>query len=338
MQPADVLDLVPKPVALVSDTLDVEHANAAFRRLTHQPGEPPVDPAVFIGRTPGLALVLLGALARLRTPGRTMTAPWISGSGDDAVSWTLHVTRADPQHAVVVFDRVPGQVAALSLQQHARHFLEGLLNRLHVGVVGLDSTFRITFFNRFQASLFADAGGSQWSYDAIGVPIQQRYRVLDGRQWDDLLGSLGPRQGATGSVRTIHRGTGGVRHLLIEVVPVEDAAGALQGAICVTEDVTRLAELEEQVLRRERIAAVADIALALQDQVSGPLATLLEETRALCEDASVATRDESATQAHRDAIEDAVGRIVRAAGTLAALSRSTRNADPDGSEPGTHES
>jgi PAS domain-containing protein len=329
MDAAQLLDLVPKPVALVSETLDVEHANAAFRRLTHQPGEPPIDPATFIGRTPGLALVLLGALARLRAAGRTMTAPWVSGAGEDAVSWTLHVTRADAGHAVVVFDRSPGQVAALSLQQHARHFLEGLLNRLHVGVVGLDPSFRITFFNRFQAALFADAGGSQWSYDAIGVPIQHRYRVLDDRQWDDLLGTLSSHSAPAGPIRTIHRGAAGVRHLLVEVIPVQDASGALQGAICVTDDVTRQAELEEEVLRRERVAAVGDIALALQDQVSGPLGTLLEETRALCDTASAATNDAAATRAHCEAIQDAIGRIVRAAGVLASLSPGARAAGPD---------
>jgi PAS domain-containing protein len=329
MDPAHLLDLVPKPIALVSETLDVEHANSAFGRLTHRPGEPAVDPATFIGRTPGLALVLLGALARLRTPGRTMTAPWVSGSGEDAVSWTLHVTRADAGHAVVVFDRVPGQVAALSLQHHARHFLEGLLNRLHVGVVGLDPSFRITFFNRFHAALFADAGGSQWSYDAIGVPIQHRYRVLDERQWDDLLGSLSSHSAPSGPVRTIHRGAAGVRHLLIEVVPVLDSSGALQGAICVTDDVTRQAELEEEVLRRERVAAVGDVALAMQDQVSGPLGTLLEETRALCDAASAATGDLPSTRAHCEAIQDAVGRIVRAAGVLASLSPGARTAPPD---------
>jgi hypothetical protein len=331
MQAADLLDLVPKPMALVSETLDVEHANAAFRRLTHRPGEPPVDPATFIGRTPGLALVLLGALARLRAPGRTMTAPWVSGNGEDAVSWTLHVTRADERHAVVVFDRVPGHVAALSLQQHARHFLEGLLNRLHVGVVGLDPSFRITFFNRFQASLFADAGGSQWSYDAIGVPVQQRYRVLDERQWDDLLGGLSSRSTPSGPVRTIHRGAAGLRHLLIEVIPVQDASGALQGAICVTDDVTRQSELEEEVLRRERVAAVGDIALALQDQVSAPLGTLLDETRALCD----AVGDTPSTRAHCEAIQQAIGRIVRAAGVLASLSPGPRPSTSPGQASGS---
>jgi len=315
MQAADVLDLVPKPVALVSDTLAVEHANAAFRRLTHRPGEPAVDPAVFIGRTPGLALVLLGALARVRTTGRTTTAPWAAGTGEDAVSWTLHVTRADAGHAVVVFDRVPGHVAALGLQQHARHYLEGLLNRLHVGVVGLDASFRITFFNRFQAALFADAGATQWSYDAIGVPLQQRYRVLDERQWDDLLGGLASRPGSPGPVRTIHRGAAGVRHLLLEVVPVQDAGGTLQGAICVTDDVTRQAELEDELRRRERLSAVGCAALELHAQVSGPLDTILDETRALSD--TIADDGSASLRAHCAAIRQAVARIAQAAGALA---------------------
>ena len=73
-----------------------------------------------------------------------------------------------------------------------------------------------------------------------------------------------------GPVRTIHRGTTGVRHLLIEMIPVQDAAGALQGAICVTDDVTRQAELEDELLRRERLSAVGAVALALHDQVTSP--------------------------------------------------------------------
>ena len=332
MQAADVLDLVPKPVALVSDTLAVEHANAAFRRLTHGPGEPAVDPSVFVGRTPGLALVLLGALARVRTPGRTISAPWTSGTGDDAVSWSLHVTRADAQHAVVVFDRVPGQVAAMSLQQHARHYLEELLNRLHVGVVGLDSSFRITFFNRVQGHLFGEAGG-QWSYDAIGAPIQHRYRVLEERQWDALLGGLTTDAGTAGPVRTVHRNVSGVRHLLIEAIPVRDGSGVLQGAICVTDDITRQAELEEELLRRERLSAVADVAIALHEQVRAPLKSILEETRALCETMDAGSA--SPAKARCDAIRDAVDRLVRAASTLSDTAAPVRAGAEPARRPGT---
>jgi PAS domain-containing protein len=277
-----LLAYIPTPLAVVSESLAVACVNPAFRRLTAPtPVSASPDPALWIANAPGLAVVLLGAMARVDEPGRTCSMPWTMGDPPDLVSFVVHVTRVKDGQYTIVFDRVSDHANSVDPQQHSREYLQLLIDHLHVGVLGFDAGLRITFFNSFQASLFRMLGVAESLVEVIGSPAAMSYPVLDRGEWACAWGQVSAGRAPAGPLRVACNTLSGTRHLLVDIVSIPGRTGIVGGGMCVTTDLTRTEPVDHELRRRDRIAATGQFGASLSQQMQTPVDAILDATGAL---------------------------------------------------------
>ncbi len=71
--------------------------------------------------------------------------------------------------------------------------------------------------------------------------------------------------------RTVKTSTGDESVLLLSVAPLRDAAGELTGAVTSAQDVTQIRKLERALARKERLAALGEMAAVLAHEIRNPL-------------------------------------------------------------------
>jgi len=271
-----LLALLPKPAAVVTDALDVTFVNAAFAALF--PGEARPDAAAF-GPALAAATDLSGPLARalgwLRSPGRSTAFPWQREAGGTVEAFRVHVTRLPEGDALLLLDEVSELVQIEEIQKRARTFVEGVLNNLDRGIIGLDPDFRITLFNHYQELLFERIGADPSMLTVIGAPVAERFPVLTPDDWEVIRTHVVEHGELVSRARVPHPPGSPLSYFSVTVVPHVEASSGERGAVCITEDLTRLVALEGELSRHERVATVAQMVLDLNHEINNPLQTVL---------------------------------------------------------------
>jgi nitrogen fixation/metabolism regulation signal transduction histidine kinase len=264
----------PQPIAVLDQQLDVTFANAACERLF---GTPPGERGAM---TRALAAIgtLQSPLARaaswVRQPGRTTSFQWA-----DQLSGRTYLVRISGLDAggemTVVFDDVSALAEIRGIEAEARRYLERVLNHLDRGVVVLDEAFRVTFFNAYHAELRAAVGDESPPLDMIGAVVADVYPVLDGVEWEAVRQRVVEAGDTVVRERVPFPREAPARTLRITVQPLATVPPDGRGAVCVTEDVTRLVELEDDLRRAERVVLLGQMALSLNHEINNPLTTIL---------------------------------------------------------------
>ncbi|MEW6322675.1 MAG: histidine kinase dimerization/phospho-acceptor domain-containing protein [Acidobacteriota bacterium] len=201
-------------------------------------------------------------------------------------------------------DELIEAVTSEEIFAETRKYLETVLNNLHLGVIVLDSDFRITFYNRQQAQLFARMGLGQSVLDLIGADVATHYPLLAPPEWAEARA-----QAARGASIARSRVPWPVvhpqGHYHVSVLPLQN--GPVIGAVCATEDVSPFVKLEDELVREERMALIGQMAIALNHEINNPLQVILGQAETLLTSGTA----DAATAAALRAVHAAGRRIER---------------------------
>ena len=282
----DLLLAIPKPVVVLSPRLDVKYANAAFAVLFRRSPEDLEGLGEAIRSCAALASGLTRVVGKLRTVGWTGDCRWVPG-GDDGRVWDVHVTRSRPDAFIAILDEISQHLRIEEIQTRARGYLEAVLNHLNMGVIVLDAEFNVTFFNRDQSVLFKRLGVERSIFEIIGSPVRESYPIFSSAEWENLYSRV-IRSGEQVTWDKLgHPREAPTAHFLVTFVPLAGQEDRLPGAICATEDVTRTVELENELVRKERLALVGQMTIALNHEINNPLAAILGAAEAMQLDRSL---------------------------------------------------
>jgi nitrogen fixation/metabolism regulation signal transduction histidine kinase len=274
MNDESILSVLPKPLAVFTAHLDVSFANHAFADLFQLRAGDLAALTNVTRSTPSLATAFVKAVARLRTAG------WgakfrCTLEGDEPHVFDVHLKRMAGDSFLAVFDDVSEQVQLEEIQARARRYLESVLNHLSLGVIVLDEFFNTTFFNADQAALFKRIGVERSMLEIIGGPIADHYPVFTTEEWDGIFSRVaGAGETVTWAKLPFPR-EAPASYYQISFMPLPAEREERPAAICVTEDVTRTVGLEHELIKKERLALVGQMAIALNHEINNPLTAIL---------------------------------------------------------------
>ena len=137
--------------------------------------------------------------------------------------------------------------------------------------------------------VFIEGSPEKWGTIRVGVSLERMYREIAQTRWRiSLFGVLALILGSVGSVLVARRVTGPIRELmkgveavgrgdLSQQIPVRsrDEIGELAEAFnTMTQQLSRMRELEEQLRRSERLAALGTMAAGIAHDIRNPLTSI----------------------------------------------------------------
>ncbi|MBI2891685.1 MAG: PAS domain-containing protein [Nitrospirae bacterium] len=161
-----------------------------------------------------------------------------------------------------------------------KNYLENLLENARAVVLVLNHQGRVQLFNRY-----AEEQTGYRRDEVVGKHAARLFVAEDRREdfmqrFTDLVQakSLGTLQGEFRTKR------GRTRKTVITIIPVLDAQGEVQQTILMGEDLTRIRELEQQVIEAGRLAALGQLAAAVAHDLSNPITVMSSQLELLKDD------------------------------------------------------
>jgi PAS domain S-box-containing protein len=225
----------------------------------------------------GFAEEFTVAIADIARPGAESAFRW--ERGDRIFEISISQLDREPVGYGVVFDDVTRQVQFEETRETARRYLEDILNNVHLGVVVLNGEMRVTNVNRGQESFWNQLGVNVSWVEAIGTPLAELVSTDSEEPWEQIT-EVVLKEGKTfEDPRRRYSTPDGDLILSVAITPLRDQAGALIGAIQVSEDVTDRVRLEEELHEAEvvagRLEAVKETAITVNHEINNPLTTIL---------------------------------------------------------------
>ena len=185
--------------------------------------------------------------------------------------------------------------------EHAKQYIENLLENANDVIYTLDSDLRFTYVN---------SKIDTWGYrkeDLLGKPylslLTKRYR---GRHLRETL-DIGTKQ--VYEVEMISQ-AGAHRSVLVSVSPLRNEQGVPIGVLGIARDITERKTLEQQVREAERLASIGKLAAGVAHEINNPLGGILNCLYNIRKGTLSATRAEEYTHFMEDGLRR-VQKIVR---------------------------
>jgi two-component system sensor histidine kinase AtoS len=156
-----------------------------------------------------------------------------------------------------------------------KRYTDSVLGSLTSGVVTLDLDGRVATMNPAAEMLTGLVGG-----ETIGRYATEVF-VHSPDVGEILLETLASHSGVTNLSLTLRRPNGGTLPVEMSAAPLRGAEGKELGVVGVFGDVTALRELEAQLRRSDRLAALGTLAAGLAHEIKNPLMSLRTFTRAI---------------------------------------------------------
>ncbi len=278
MDAGQLLGPLSRPVLVVAGDLSVRYANAAFAELLGAAGADAVALTALVHGETFLARAMAKALARLRMVGRSTEFRW-NPAGDPAAAYHVDVTCTGDDLFVAMFDPINEQVTLEEIHSETRTYLEAVLNHLDLGVLVLDPRFCVTFVNRTQVPLLALFGVEAPMLDLIGGTVFGCLPIRPLEQWADIHRRVVERGEAVTIEKIAYPAAAPTHYFMMRIVPL--SLGGALGGICITEDITRLVTLEQDLVKNERMALVGQMAIALNHEINNPLLVVIGSAESL---------------------------------------------------------
>ncbi len=148
------------------------------------------------------------------------------------------------------------------LERRSEHILQSIAS----GLVTIDPDGRITYCNRA-----AERIAQVQAPAVIGRAFTEVFRLPDGLEpWRDRRMPVGQSLRLEGRIGA----AGGDILLGMTFSPLHDDRDAEAGVICAFQDLTRIRQMEEQVRRSDRLAAIGELAAGMAHEIRNPLASL----------------------------------------------------------------
>jgi two-component system sensor histidine kinase PilS (NtrC family) len=160
---------------------------------------------------------------------------------------------------------------ALDRRTHALHRLRDLhrqiVESITSGLLTTDSDFRVTSFNPE-----AERISGRLAEEVLGRPLEE---VIPGARgaMEDELGHRHRGRSGRGRLLFAHR-DGRSRHLGLAGSPLHGEEGDPDGAVLIFQDVTKVVEMEAELRRSERMAAVGELGAKIAHEIRNPLAAI----------------------------------------------------------------
>lgn len=274
LDPVDILASLPNPLGVITAEGEVEYANQAFTALFRRTGGHGAGPATPVTMSSLLMARLRKSCGRLRSVGLRAHFRWTPEDlADD--TFAVHVTRASDDRFIVLFERISEMVEVEEIYSRTRSYLDGVLNSLNLGVIGLDARFNITFINKDQAALFERTGGEQSLFEVIGATVASAFPLLTVAQWEDTYERVVNEREVVTHARIGFPRDHAESFYALSVVPLVDGQTRVIGGVTVTEDITRLVKLENELIEKERLGLVGQMTVALNHEINNPLTAIL---------------------------------------------------------------
>jgi two-component system sensor histidine kinase PilS (NtrC family) len=148
------------------------------------------------------------------------------------------------------------------LERRSEHILQNIAS----GLATTDLEGRVTYYNRAAERITQLQAAA-----VLGRRFTEIFRTRgDSDPWahPDLL------EGAALRVEGGIRGRGEEPLLGMTFSPLHDEREALSGVICAFQDLTRIRQMEEQIRRSDRLAAIGELAAGMAHEIRNPLASL----------------------------------------------------------------
>jgi two-component system sensor histidine kinase PilS (NtrC family) len=146
-----------------------------------------------------------------------------------------------------------------------------IFDNVSSGLLAIDVSGRITSFNPEAARI------TGYSADEVrGWPLERLFPNIEeipGAEGEDRAGPSSESRLSRSQLSFCNRD--GVRlHLGLSRSILRDASGAPEGSVLIFQDLTRVVEMEDELRRSERLAAVGRLAAGLAHEIRNPLASL----------------------------------------------------------------
>ena len=270
-----VLNAIPKPAVLFSSALEVVSANQPFGRIfSRSRHQSPDSLTKMLVGDPALRPAVEHAIATVLSGARSTEFRW-TGPPPDTLEFVCHASRADANHFMLVLDHASDQVESEQIFTVIREYLDGVLNQLPLGVIVMNRDLRVTFYNKSQAHLFTTLGLELSMLDVIGAPVDQFYPVLASDRWRALVGAVSERKEPSIHDKIPYPPAHPTHYLQVQLLPLTSRGGHVSGVICITDDVTRLVHLEEDLVRQERLAVAGQLVAKFHHEINNPLVSIL---------------------------------------------------------------
>jgi PAS domain S-box-containing protein len=196
----------------------------------------------------------------------------------------------------------------------SKEYITNLVDSISLGVIGLDSSGRITHFNKEIRQLFnlPDLKKGENIFQALpwlndkDIELAFDDTILSGRpNWIDK--------------RQIDRQRG-EEYFNLSFFPVEDARGRIVGVSILVEDVTEREKLHRQLADYEKLSALSQLALGAAHEINNPLLGISSYLENI--------RDETADALKKQEIEVVLENVYRISETIRGLLNFARPTPP----------
>jgi PAS domain S-box-containing protein len=154
---------------------------------------------------------------------------------------------------------------SLREKEEVQNYLARILESLPCGVLVLDTAGEVTLCNPVAARILGRSGKAR---KKPGRPKRWNAAVRK------YLSAYAARETGNGEVEIPFVSAGKMRVLAAASTPLRRASGAKAGALHIIRDITEIKAMEAQTQRRDRLAAMGEMAVELAHEIRNPLGSI----------------------------------------------------------------